>query len=128
MSFGEIGQRAPGRVSPVRLLSQTANSLLGYDTQGVGTDITVGSGLVLSNNSLIASGTGSGTVTSVTVVSANGFTGSVATSTTTPTVTLTTSINGLLKGNGTAISAAIAGVNYAIPATDQITYGFCSGL
>jgi hypothetical protein len=55
---------------------------------------------------------GTGTVTSVSVVSANGFAGTVATSTTTPAITLTTSITGLLKGNGTAISAAVANTDY----------------
>ena len=55
---------------------------------------------------------GSGTVTSVSVVSANGFAGTVATATTTPAITLTTSITGLLKGNGTAISAATANTDY----------------
>lgn len=58
---------------------------------------------------------GSGTVTTVSVVSANGFTGTVANATTTPAITLTTSITGLLKGNGTAISAATAGTDYQIP-------------
>jgi hypothetical protein len=59
---------------------------------------------------------GSGSVTSVSVVSANGFTGSVATSTTTPAITITTSITGVLKGNGTAISAATASTDYMAPA------------
>ena len=50
---------------------------------------------------------GSGTVTSVSVVSANGFAGTVATATTTPAITLSTTINSpVLAGNGTAISAA----------------------
>jgi len=56
-----------------------------------------------------------GTVTSVSVVSANGFTGTVATSTTTPAITVSTTITGILKGNGTAISAASAGTDYVIP-------------
>ena len=60
---------------------------------------------------------GSGTVTSASVVSANGFAGTVATATTTPAITLTTSITGVLKGNGTAISAATAGTDYAAPGT-----------
>jgi hypothetical protein len=60
---------------------------------------------------------GSGTVTSASVVSANGFAGTVATATTTPAITLTTSITGVLKGNGTAISAATAGTDYAAIAT-----------
>lgn len=51
-------------------------------------------------------GSGGGTVTDVSVVTANGFAGSVATSTTTPAITLTTSVTGFLQGNGTAISAA----------------------
>lgn len=63
-------------------------------------------------------GTGSGTVTSVSVASANGFAGTVATSTTTPAITLTTTITGLLKGNGTAISAATAGTDYLEPDGD----------
>jgi len=57
----------------------------------------------------------SGTVTSVSVVSANGFAGTVATATTTPAITLTTSITGLLKGDGTAISAAVANTDYFAP-------------
>ena len=54
----------------------------------------------------------SGTVTSVSVATANGFAGTVATSTTTPAITLTTSVTGVLKGNGTAISAATANIDY----------------
>jgi len=56
-----------------------------------------------------------GTVTSASVVSANGFAGTVATATTTPAITLTTSITGVLKGNGTAISAATSGTDYLAP-------------
>ncbi len=56
---------------------------------------------------------GGGSVTSVSVVSANGFTGTVANATTTPAITLTTSITGVLKGNGTAISAATSGTDYS---------------
>jgi hypothetical protein len=58
-------------------------------------------------------GKGSGTVTSTSVVSANGFAGTVATATSTPAITLTTTITGVLKGNGTAISAATAGTDYS---------------
>ena len=56
---------------------------------------------------------GSGTVTSVSVASANGFAGTVANATTTPAITLSTSITGILKGNGTAISAATSGTDYS---------------
>jgi hypothetical protein len=57
----------------------------------------------------------SGTVTSVSVVSANGFAGTVATATTTPAITISTSITGVLKGNGTAISAAVVNTDYLAP-------------
>lgn len=60
------------------------------------------------------SGGSAGTVTSVSVVSANGLAGSVATATTTPAITLSTSITGVLKGNGTAISAASSGTDYSL--------------
>ena len=59
---------------------------------------------------------GKGTVTAVSVVSANGFTGS-SSGGATPALTLTTSITGVLKGNGTALSAASAGSDYVAPAT-----------
>lgn len=58
---------------------------------------------------------GVGTVTSVSVVSANGLAGTVATATTTPAITLSTTVTGVLKGNGTAISAAVAGTDYVAP-------------
>ena len=56
-----------------------------------------------------------GTVTSVSVVSANGLAGTVATPTTTPVITLSTTVTGVLKGNGTAISAAVADTDYQAP-------------
>ena len=65
---------------------------------------------------LLASSASSGTVSTVSVVSANGLAGTVANPTTTPAITLSTSITGVLKGNGTAISAAVSGTDYA-PAT-----------
>jgi hypothetical protein len=56
---------------------------------------------------LVDNASSSGTVTSVSVVSANGFAGTVATATTTPAITLSTTINSpVLAGNGTALVAA----------------------
>ena len=55
-----------------------------------------------------------GTVTAVSVVSANGLAGT-SSGGATPALTLTTTITGLLKGNGTAISAAVAGTDYLVP-------------
>lgn len=60
---------------------------------------------------------GTGTVISVSVVSANGFAGTVATASSTPAITLSTTITGILKGNGTAISAAVANTDYQSPIT-----------
>lgn len=57
-------------------------------------------------------GGGSGTVTSVSVASANGFAGTVANATSTPALTLETTVTGLLKGNGTGVSAAVSGTDY----------------
>lgn len=64
-------------------------------------------------NWINSTGAGSGTVTSVSIVSTNGFAGTVATNTTTPAITLSTTITGLLKGNATAISAAVSGTDYS---------------
>jgi hypothetical protein len=60
-------------------------------------------------------GGGSGTVTSVSVESANGLAGTVADDTTTPQITLSTTVTGLLKGDGTAVSEATAGTDYLTP-------------
>lgn len=77
-------------------------------------NVTVGSGLTFSSGTL-ASTAGGGSVTTVSVVSANGLAGTVANPTTTPAITLSTTITGILKGNSTAISAAVAGTDYVIP-------------
>ncbi len=63
---------------------------------------------------------GSGTVTSVSVATANGFAGTVANATTTPAITLTTTVTGILYGNGTSVAAAIA-ANF--PTLNQDTTG-----
>ena len=81
-----------------------------------GTNVTVTG--TWPNQTIAASG-GSGTVTSVSVVSANGFGGTVATATSTPAITVSTSITGVLKGNGTAISAATAGTDYVTPSSTE---------
>ena len=57
---------------------------------------------------------GSGAVTAISVASSNGFAGS-SSGGTTPTLTISTTITGVLKGNGTAISAATAGTDYVVP-------------
>lgn len=77
------------------------------------------SGLTLPGDGLTLTqaggGGGGGSVTSVSVVSANGLAGTVATPTTTPAITLSTTVTGVVKGNGTALSAAVAGTDYVAP-------------
>ena len=60
-------------------------------------------------------GDGSGTVTSVSVATADGFAGTVANPTTTPAITVKTTVTGILKGGGTSVSAATAGTDYLAP-------------
>jgi hypothetical protein len=99
------------------LPSATTSQLYGGSGgAGVANAVTVGSGLSLSGGTLTSTGSG-GTVTTASVVSANGFTGTVATATSTPAITISTSVTGMLRGNGTAISAGTAGTDYVVPAT-----------
>jgi hypothetical protein len=76
---------------------------------------------VLSGSGATCGGGGGGTVTSISIASANGFTGS-SSGGSTPILTLTTSVNGLVKGNGTGLSAATSGTDYA-PGTSGLTTG-----
>lgn len=103
-----------------KVIASTLPVLAGVTSlNGITGDITLvaGSGISLSpsGNTITISAAGGGTVTSVSVVSTNGFAGTVANATTTPAITLSTTITGLLKGNGTAISAAVAGTDYLTP-------------
>jgi hypothetical protein len=49
------------------------------------------------------------------VVTANGFSGSVANSSTTPAITLSTSVSGIIKGSGGNLVAAVAGTDFQAP-------------
>jgi len=101
----------------------TSIALGGAGTTALGTESNVTLTTPTSGNILTYNGTKwvnqapatNGTVTNVSVVSANGLAGTVATASTTPAITLSTTVTGLLKGNGTAISAAVAGTDYQMP-------------
>lgn len=67
-----------------------------------------------------STGAGSGTVTTVSVDSSNGFSGSVANPTTTPAITLSTGVTGLLKG---AAGALVAATNADLPAMSATVGG-----
>jgi len=116
------GSTLGGTDSNVQISAPSNGQILTYDgsaTYWKNTTLTAGTGVSISPSAggvLTISATGSGgTVTSVSVVSANGFAGTVATATTTPAITLTTSVTGVLKGNGTAISAAVVNTDYLAP-------------
>ena len=94
----------------------TATTGLGAVSVGSGLSVTAGGVLSVTNIS------GGGTVTSASVVSANGLAGTVANASTTPAITLSTTVTGIVKGDGTALSAATAGIDYA-PGTAANTTG-----
>lgn len=128
---GTLAMTYSGTALPVAnggtsLTTLTANNvILGNGTSAPTFVAPSTNGNVLTSNGTTWASTApatSGTVTSASVVSANGFAGTVATATTTPAITLTTSITGVLKGDGTAISAATAGTDYVTPTgTETLT-------
>ena len=104
------------------LIGNTTGNTLTKATLIAGSNISITNGA--GSITIAATSGGSGTVTSVSVVSANGFAGTVATATTTPAITLSTSVTGLVKGNGTALSAAVAATDYVAPSA----YASANGL
>ena len=102
----------PGSTSGAVTLS--AQPVAGTQSYTLPTGLPSGSNYVLTsdtsgNLTWVSNATGGGTVTSLSVVSANGLGGTVATATTTPAITLTTSVGAALTplplvGNGTTIS------------------------
>lgn len=96
-------------VTFAKMQNISTNRLLGRSTALSGDieQITVGSGLTLSSGTLSATGLG-GTVTTVSVVTANGVSGSVANATTTPAITLSL---GAITPTSVAASGTISGSN-----------------
>lgn len=113
-------------INEISLLAASASQMGAVTT---GTQTFAGNKTFAGNlhvdGTLTASGVGS--VTSVSVASANGLAGSVANATTTPAITLSTTVTGILKGNGTAISAASAGTDYAAASHNHAASDITSG-
>ena len=101
---GSGGATTINQLSDVTITSPSAGQVLKYN----------GSAWI-NDADATAGGAGVGTVTTVSVASANGFSGTVATASSTPAITISTSVTGLLKGNATAISAAVSGTDYQAP-------------
>lgn len=102
LTQGGTGQITANASLNALLPSQSGNATKVLQTDG-------------TNTSWVTASSGSGTVTTVSVVTANGLAGTVSNPTTTPAITLTVPETGILKSNGTAISAATSGTDYVIP-------------
>ena len=103
-------------------LTTNVTGLLPVANGGTGTAtpaLVQGTGVTITgswpNQTISASGSG-GTITAVSVTTANGFAGT-SSGGATPALTLSTSVTGVVKGNGTALSAATAGTDYVAPGT-----------
>jgi hypothetical protein len=106
----------------------TNAQLLANNGSGGFANVTVGSGLNLESGTLTATGSGSGTVTSVGLTMPSGFSVASSPVTSSGTIAVTTALSGILKGNGSGFTTATSGTDYA-PATSgtSILYGNGSG-
>lgn len=87
--------------------------------QGTGITLTTVNGITTISSTVSG---GTGTVTDVSIVAANGFAGTTANETTTPALTISVSVTGILKGDGTGVSQAIEGVDFS-PGTSTLATG-----
>ena len=115
-----IGNNTVNPATPLALTGTEVTAMLDQFTtteQGLVPASGGGASVFLNANGNWVGVTGTGTVTQVSVVSANGFAGSVANDTTTPAITLslTGGSDGVLKKVGTAIGLATAGTDYIVP-------------
>jgi hypothetical protein len=91
-----------------KMQAMTANKLLGSGASGTAvSEITLGAGFSFSGSTLNFAGN-SGTVTSISIVTANGISGTVATATTTPAITLTL---GAITPSSVAATGTVTGSN-----------------
>jgi hypothetical protein len=103
----------------VKLLAANITPVANGGTGTATPALVAGSGVTISgswpNQTIAATGSG-GTVTAVSVATANGLAGT-SSGGATPALTLSTSVTGVVKGDGTALSAASAGTDYVAPGT-----------
>lgn len=97
------------KVTYAKMQAMTAGKLLGSGASGTAvSEITLGTGLSFNGTTLNATATGTGTVTNVSVVAANGVSGTVANSTTAPAITLTL---GDIKPTSVVSTGVVTGSN-----------------
>ncbi|MES2048850.1 MAG: hypothetical protein V4447_10645 [Pseudomonadota bacterium] len=91
---------------------------------GTGLNTAGTNGYVLTSNgsTWFAAPPSTGSVSTVSVSSANGFTGSVANPTSTPAISIATSVSGILKGAAGSLATANSGIDYA-PGTSGLSTG-----
>ena len=110
ISLGTVGSSPSANGAS---LSSQVLTLQPFDSTHPGVVTASGGG---TSNFLRADGSwspaGTGTVTAVSVASSNGFAGS-SSGGATPALTISTTVSGMLKGNGTAISSATSGTDYS---------------
>lgn len=121
----QTGQSARAAKSSNLVLSTPAIQFTGSPTAG---QVLTASGTNGAVSWVTPAATG---VTNVSIVAANGFSGTIATPTTTPAITLTTTLtaDALVKSDGTGFVAAVAGTDYqkAITSSVAITAANVSG-
>lgn len=100
----------PNVVTYAKMQTMNPNKLLGSGASGTAvSEINLGTGLSFTGNTLnAASGGGSGSVSSVSVVTANGISGLVSNPTTTPAISLTL---GDIRPNSVNATGTITGTN-----------------
>lgn len=133
---GVVTAQTPNFISPSNAPLGTYSSLVALEalypssalpSTGGPTAYITGTGPYFWNGSSwvqFSTGGSSGTVTAVSVVTANGLKGTVATSTTTPAITLAPNFTGIGYSDGSGFAAAIA-ANF--PTLNQNTTGTASG-
>jgi len=119
-----VAQPAVGDINGIGTIATQAQTtgtslLMGNGTGGL-QNVTLGGPLTLVGNVLSSASS----VQSFSFTNANGITGTVTNSTSTPNLTLGTTISGMVKGNGTGFALANPGTDYMPPTTGTaILYG-----
>jgi hypothetical protein len=109
----------PGAVNRLEISGAITGSPITLVADGTDTDIPI---------NIITKGTGTlqyngvEVLTGASVTLANGFAGTVTSDTTIPAITLSTTVTGMVKGDGTALAAATGGTDYA-PGTATLDTG-----